>query len=210
MSIFCSHISYTASAETLRGDANSSGTIDAVDMVLMKIFLLSGFNYNYIYDVTMDNNVNIIDIVRMKKFLCGYMQKNYVNEEKDVFSWAIAVDGVWVTTLNYTVTSNCFVETDCLSERYVYRTECFAKTDAVQNMFMSNPDIEIGRTRINSSAISLTFLDDVLVERNWIWDKKVSTQEVFVHENSDFDCIIIGMCDDAIIPYHDFINDFKF
>ena len=75
LSIFCSHISYTASAETLRGDANSSGTVDAVDMVLMKIFLLSGFNYNYIYDVTMDNNVNIIDIVRMKKFLCGYMQK---------------------------------------------------------------------------------------------------------------------------------------
>ena len=197
------------------GDMDESGMINAIDLIIMKKYLL-GIDAEEINvergDITLDNVINVLDFIRLKKYIAGAMQETHSNPYEEAAVWFVpesdAGFGI-IATVAYRIYTHSMVYTDKSSVRYTYNVLAFAGTDKRIDVVFSSPTITVGQATINNVSIPLSNYDNILTERD-IWDCKRNTSTLFVNEKSTCSFITSCMLNGAIYPLKTITNSFEF
>lgn len=217
-SIVLTVLGISSVAATNRGDMDSNGVINAIDMIFIKRYLIeSEVSYSYLVDVNEDNCSDIRDFIRIKKYLGGMYKERFNFEINEGFVWTILQgDAMGVVVLvGYRVESKSWIETDRLSSRYAYEAETFAYAVKNPNPEINLPEISVGETTLNGYALNMLPLQSLeppytYIDPDWIWALEGAYFNIETPENSTYNSLVTIMMPGSIYPLREINNTIIF
>ncbi|MBR4072941.1 MAG: dockerin type I repeat-containing protein [Clostridia bacterium] len=214
MFVFPINITYAIEYDEI-GDADENGIINAIDLVILRKYLLDmseeQIDLNRI-DIFTDGFINILDFIRLKKYISGAMQELHINNYEKPVTWLVPTgegDIGFITAVGYRIYTHSYVYTDKGASRYIYKVIAFAGTDRNLNPEYNLPTITVGDTKINDVSIDMRYYDNMLTERE-IWDSKINTSTIFANEETSCWFITSCMLNGALYPLATVENLFNF
>lgn len=202
----------TPPTPTSMGDIFYDTRFNALDMAVFRRYFLGTYQdvTHSAADMNLDGEINIQDLVRMKKYQAGELLHNYsINTG---VNWLVLRDtdsSAFPVVVGYRLDINCYTKTVCLPGRYTSEISGFVCAEKNPNPEFELPDLVVSTISINDEIIPIK--DTIsLVSPTWIYDCKSSTSQISVPTLSTYNCLIIAMMKEAIVPYQQKEIEFEF